>query len=418
MGASGHSTLELIAELNLSDQVVRVKSDSPAAKNRYVYFDGKLHNIPSSPVELLRSNSPVLNGLFKAILKEPFRPKLLKEDESIGSFVDRRLGNEITENLISAIIHGVYAGDVYQLSARSTLSTLWNLEQQGGSIIGGVLQNLFLNKRAKPFVPQSEEGKAFFESMSNTRLYSFRNGMQTLVDALVKKLEAMGVDFIQSKCTKLSFQHSGVVLHCENGDELHTTHVFSGIPAWELANILPRRSEFSGMSSSLRKVPSVDVGVVNLTYQGSQLTHQGFGFLVPKSQTDTCNVIGVVYDSCVFPEQDKFPQTRLTAMMGGHMFQKKFGNPQCVSKDLLLDVSVKEIEKVLEISPSQLIDSHVSVQEKCIPQYIVGHQKNLDALAEQVEQLGRLTLLGASFHGVSVNDCIYNAKKEIERFEL
>jgi oxygen-dependent protoporphyrinogen oxidase len=417
MGDAGYSTLELIADLKLSDQVVRVNGDSPAAKNRYVYFEGKLHNIPSNPVQMLQSTSPVLSGLFQSILKEPFRPKGIYDDESIGSFVDRRLGHHITENLVSAIIHGVYAGDVYQLSAKSTLSTLWNAEQRGGSIVTGMLQNVFL-KGNKRFVPESEEAKRFIESMANTRLYSFRNGMQTLVDRLVEQLKAMGVEFINGNCTKLSFEQEGVVVSSENGADILSSHVFSGIPAWELAKLLPVGNGFSEISTSLRRVPAVDVGVVNLTYHGSQLPHQGFGFLVPKSQTDQCDVIGVVYDSCVFPEQDKMPVTRLTVMMGGHMFNQKFGSPRAVSRDLLLDVSLKEVEKVLGIPPSQLMDSCVSIQEQCIPQYVVGHHHNMTLLQEQVNTLGRLSLMGASYHGVSVNDCIYNARKLMQSYEI
>ena len=59
----------------------------------------------------------------------------------------------------------------------------------------------------------------------------------------------------------------------------------------------------------------------------------------------------------------------------------------------------------------------VGVQD-CIPQYRVGHESTLRQIAEYVErsQLSdQLTLTGASYRGVSVNDCIYRARHDAQR---
>ena len=60
---------------------------------------------------------------------------------------------------------------------------------------------------------------------------------------------------------------------------------------------------------------------------------------------------------------------------------------------------------------------YVDVQN-CIPQYRVGHESTLRQIAEYVElsQLSdKLTLTGASYRGVSVNDCIYQAHLDVQR---
>jgi len=56
--------------------------------------------------------------------------------------------------------------------------------------------------------------------------------------------------------------------------------------------------------------------------------------------------------------------------------------------------------------------------QSCIPQYRVGHQTVLRQIAEYVELSklsDQLTLTGASYSGVSVNDCIYHARQDVQR---
>jgi protoporphyrinogen/coproporphyrinogen III oxidase len=420
-GHSGFSTLELISDLNLETEIVAVGPESEAAKNRFVYFDGSLHQLPASLPQLLANRSPVLKGLIGGVLMEPFRPISCHADESIASFIDRRFGNEITDNLVSAVVHGIYAGDVTRLSIRSTLKALWEMEQNSGSIIKDALKSV-IGPKKPVYIAGTEKAQKFIDSISKFKMYSFQNGMQTLVDRLVTELHLMNVELIPSGCVSLDVRPEKTLLGLENGIQLDADHVFSGIPAWELSSILSnsarstKNDKIAPVSSLLSHIEGVDVGVVNLVYDGDVLPHKGFGFLVPRSQVDQCDMIGVVYDSCIFPQQDKKPVTRLNAMMGGHLFASKFGNPKTLDKDTLKTIAVREIEKILGISTMRLMDYHVSIQEKCIPQYIVGHEENVIELEKQLKSLGRLVLLGSSYRGVSVNDCIYNAKQATNDF--
>ena len=51
----------------------------------------------------------------------------------------------------------------------------------------------------------------------------------------------------------------------------------------------------------------------------------------------------------------------------------------------------------------------------CIPQYKVGHHKTVEQLNDYIVKNSLpLTLMGSSYKGVSVNDCIYNARLDIE----
>jgi oxygen-dependent protoporphyrinogen oxidase len=79
--------------------------------------------------------------------------------------------------------------------------------------------------------------------------------------------------------------------------------------------------------------------------------------------------------------------------------------------------SIKNIEKILGISSHRLLkhDSHINL--KCIPQYQLGHSDLLDQINLLIKQRGwNLSLLGASYLGVSVNDCVFYSRKLASQF--
>jgi oxygen-dependent protoporphyrinogen oxidase len=139
---------------------------------------------------------PVFKGLWNAAFEysRPPRPSNL-EDESIGSFLNRRLGGpDLGNNLVSAVLHGVYAGDIYKLSARSLLSLPWDLELQAGSIVkaalsatAGVMTTADHATVAEEAARMSEEEKTAWK---NTSVYTFRGGLRTLSNALESSLRS------------------------------------------------------------------------------------------------------------------------------------------------------------------------------------------------------------------------------------
>ena len=87
-------------------------------------------------------SEPVFSGLFTGALMEIFRDKRPSTlvDESVGSFFSRRVDPRIANNLVSALMHGIYAGDVWQLSVKSLFPLPWYYEGQEGSIARGLYE--------------------------------------------------------------------------------------------------------------------------------------------------------------------------------------------------------------------------------------------------------------------------------------
>lgn len=171
---------------------------APSAQNRYVYYPDHLVRMPSLAGSFIQAFSsflrePVFNGLFRSIFNEPRQPSRPDDlvDESIGSFLSRRLASPLVpDNIVSAVYHGIYAGDIYQLSARSLLPVAWQLEGRYGNLFKAYWAQL----KGKGVLPVLEEDLPLLKqkspiSMHGQSVYTFIGGLQDLADAIVAALE-------------------------------------------------------------------------------------------------------------------------------------------------------------------------------------------------------------------------------------
>ena len=106
---------------------------------------------------------------------------------------------------------------------------------------------------------------------------------------------------MNTPCTAVNFNTDGRLTVAWPNESVTVDHVISGIPAQTLANILPK--DWEGLASELKNIHNTTVGVVNLEYEGSVVPVEGFGYLVPSSEP--LPVLGIIFDSCAFPENDR-----------------------------------------------------------------------------------------------------------------
>lgn len=126
--------------------------------------------------------SPLTRILVPAVLHEAFRlnnKPSVSIDESVDSFLRRRFGEDFAQIFGSALIHGIYASDSRQISIRSAFPTMWDAAERGwGSIIRG---SLVPPKKA---IQQDYDAGSVAQMMSQASVFSFRDGLQTLTDAM------------------------------------------------------------------------------------------------------------------------------------------------------------------------------------------------------------------------------------------
>ncbi len=281
---------------------------------------------------------PIFKGLPTSLLAEPTvarRPDRLS-DESVGAFLRRRFGVAAADNLASALFHGIYAGDIYQLSARTCLPMLWYLEcrdPDGGGIIleqadlflkGQKLTPLLdftfrnLNPNVIESIRESYHPWQFLRELGlRSAMYTLAGGLGRIITQLIDKLQELNnVDlYLEADVQSLALSKDGkaprpiVRFQGPSSDTARADfdYVVSTLRPGTLAKLLTKSDHQSQTVFRDRTFESVDkaatVMVVNLYYESSTIIPQqyaGFGYLIPRSVALDQNperALGVIFSS-------------------------------------------------------------------------------------------------------------------------
>src|SRR5271157_1588554 len=110
-------------------------------RNRLVPLpDGLMFLIPTKliPTALTRLFSLPTKIRMGLELLHPPRPSGLP-DESVATLVERHFGRETVDRLANPLLSGIFGGDSAQLSARTVLPRLVEMEEEYGSLTRGML---------------------------------------------------------------------------------------------------------------------------------------------------------------------------------------------------------------------------------------------------------------------------------------
>ncbi|XP_036890904.1 protoporphyrinogen oxidase isoform X4 [Sturnira hondurensis] len=216
---------EQVSELGLDSEVLPVRGDHPAARNRFLYVGGALHALPSGLRGLLRTSPPFSKPLFWAGLRELTAPCGKDPDETVHSFAERRLGPEVASLAMDSLCRGVFAGSSRELSVRSCFPSLFQAERTHGSVLLGLL--LGAGQSAQPDSGLIRQARAEHWSQ-----WSLRGGLETLPQALTTHLTNGGVTVLRGQpVCGLSLQAEGRWKVSLGDSCLEADHVISAIPA-------------------------------------------------------------------------------------------------------------------------------------------------------------------------------------------
>ncbi|KAJ5383517.1 Amine oxidase [Penicillium concentricum] len=460
--------LYLATNLGLYKDLIVTPKTSPAAQNRYIYYPDRLVRLPAPKPELSFGENldrfvntmkePLFNKLPSGIIKDIFAPSRhpteWAKDESIADFIGRRFGPNVADNLVSAVYHGVYAGDIDQLSAQTVLGSIRNLEGGiggiGGFVSGGVTASLISRSISKTKTRNMDDFMAIDVIAAGPELvrrqhdlevlaagastFTFKRGVSQLIEALIASLEASGkISFRMNTEIKALSAIDGNWIGMEYWSPRHGQiktfdykYAISTIPPVALANVLRETSDRKvipvGLTPSLLRKQNyaVTAMVVNLYYPNPNLlpVEDGFGYLIPRSipyeQNPECG-LGVIFASSssvgngTDPEssevsQDSVPGTKLTVMLGGHYWD---GFEEYPDHDTAVKMARDMLKRHMNITDTPTV-ARSRLQKDAIPQYTVGHLDRMYRLSDTVrnEYKGRLILAGNWYNGVGVGDCV------------
>lgn len=382
---------QLVDELDLKDELVYANEK---ANKRYILKKNLLHPLPTSPGAFLKTKLFSLNAKLNLLL-EPFRKK--SDDgynQSISRFVVRRLGKEFLDYAVNPFISGIYAGNPDRLSVKSALPRLYRLEEEYGSLIKGMI------KGAKERKKNPEQSK------QSAKMFSFKNGMQTLPIAMAGVLE--GKIKYECKVEKVEKQGPEFVIkyrHKRKLQSLNSGTVVSTLPAHVAKNVFKDEQ----LNYHLNRIYYPPVAVLYLVFDRAMVKRKldGFGFLIPAKEQK--KFLGAIWSSTLFPFRAEEDKVTFTLYIGGARNTQIF----TMKEEVMINQVLIEFREIMNINavPKKW---YYKKWPKAIPQYNLGHHEH-ELYFEKFEKENPGIFLSGNYRGgISVGDCIKSSKNVSE----
>ena len=364
---------------------------SALAATRFIVRDGKLVALPTSPPAFLATRAFSLGAKLRLAL-EPFVSRAPEgAEESVAAFVRRRLGSELLDYAVDPFVAGVYAGDPERLSLPAAFPRLHALEQRYGSLIRGQIAGAGERRRS----PETAKNTA--------RSFSFRNGMQTLTDALARTVGRVETGVRVERLDR-DVEGAWVVTGTRGGAPLvrRARSVILAVPAMDASGLV--RELAPTAAQGLAAIDYAAVASVATAYRRSDVADPlaGFGFLVPRKENRA--ILGALFSSSMFENRAPQDAVMLTTFVGGRR------NPDLPrrSDDEIAAIVTGELRALVGTRGDPLW-SAVTRWPRAIPQYDLGHRERLSGVDAAERALPGLFFCANYRGGISVGDCIKSA---------
>jgi protoporphyrinogen/coproporphyrinogen III oxidase len=378
----------LCQELGLGDELVGRR---PQHARSFVKLGGELHPLPEGLTGMIPTN---LDALAESTLLTPegrerlgaeaeLAPDPAVGDESIGSFVTRRLGREAYERLVEPLMTGVFGGDGERLSLAATFPNLRALELEHGSVLRGLAAQ-----------PAPEAGRPPFLAL--------RDGLETLPAALSASFERTRI-VTGRAATAIRASGSGFRVELHGAEPLAADGVVAALPAFAAAELL---AEVDGeLAGELAAIPYASSVVVTVALAEEDVARplDGYGYVVPRAAGS--DVLACTWSSGKWEGRapDGFALVRVYA--------GRFGGRDVMedTDDELVALAREELRSLGVVAPPARTWIHR--WPSGMPQYVLGHLERLDRIDAAVKRHSRLVLAGAAYRGVGIPDCIHSGEE-------
>jgi oxygen-dependent protoporphyrinogen oxidase len=386
---------ELCRQLGLEDELVG--SISGRGATVYLWSGGRLHAMPEGM--MLMAPTMVLPFLRSRLFSWPgklrmgmefFVPRARgDEDESLASFVRRRLGAEALNKLAGPLMGGIYAADPERLSLKSTFPIFLEMEKKHGSLLRGMM------KSARQRSAHGAKRPPMFMTL--------RGGLQQLSDALAARLP---VTNLRAGCRALAVnRHANRYrIDLDDGSSLLADDVVFATPSFATADLVEQLDPV--LAQRLRAIRYVSTATVSLGFRRSEIAHplQGAGFIVPQSEGR--RITACSWSSAKFQHRAPADCVLLRVFIGGALAEELAEQDE----DALVQLAREELQVVLGITAKPVL-AKAYRWHKANPQYDIGHGERIAEIEQMLGNHPGLHLAGAAYHGPGIPDCIQSGQK-------
>jgi oxygen-dependent protoporphyrinogen oxidase len=353
---------------------------SDLARKRFI-FDGSMHPLPESPPAFLKSRLLTLPQKLR-VAGELFVPaRKAGGEETLQQFGYRRVGRGLTDVFLDAMTAGIYGTTPAKVSVNAAFPLVVNLEREYGGLFRGMLA-----KRKK-------------EAGPGGILMSFKGGVGTLIEHLRQAVGgewhlAQPVQQIARDGRRWRVESSSV---SESFDQ-----VVVAAQAYASADMFSESEPV--LAGLMRQVEYTPIALVGLGFRSLRHPLDGFGVLTTSAARQP--VLGILWDSSIFPDRAPTGCKSVRIMLGGQR------NPELVDQDEegLIRTARSGLAGMMGIhdEPDVVFTRR---WDRGIPHYVVGHLDRVRAIFEAAARLPGLHLVCNAYNGIAMNDCTRNGRE-------
>ena len=388
--------VDLCRELGIGDQIVGTE---PGHRRSFVVRKGRLAPVPEGFVLMAPNRigpiltTPILSfgGKLRILLDLVLPRKDPEGDESLASFVKRRLGREALDRLVQPLVGGIYTADPNDLSLKATLPQFLAMEQVHGSLI----------------LAARRQARAAERNASGARYGLFvtlSDGMDALPRALAAALPEGSVrtgTAVRKVCRNDPVSPWRVELL--DGPPIDADAVVVTTEAHASARLLDGVD--ANLALQLRSIPYASSVIVNVAYRRDQISHplDGFGAVVPAIEKRS--ILAVSFLSVKFPNRAPAGTVLMRVFMGGATQPEMFDRDD----EAIRTIVRSELHELLGARGEPLL-IEVGRHPRAMPQYTLGHLERVEVIRRHAARHPRLILAGNAFDGVGIPDCVRGAE--------
>lgn len=373
--------IELCRELGLGNDLVAPATSTAwlwTARGLVPFASGSAFGIPGDVGQVLRWPGLSRAGRRRALLDLVKRKRKDPGDQTLGSLLRRRLGDEATDLSVGPLLAGLFAGDVDRLSVQATFPELQQWEATQGSLIRG----------AQAALRRAGDGRA--EPM----FLRPREGAQQLADALVG---ALGPRVRTASAVGTLRRIDGAwKVFVPSGEPIEADAVVVCTEAHVARHLLEPVAREA--AADLEGIPAASTAVVLLVYAEGTAAPlpEGTGFVTPRGHTPMTAATFL---------SNKWPDPAFGTRAIVRCFVGAAGDEDVLeaADDDIVAACARHLAAVVAL-PERPEHAAVLRWPSSMPQYELGHIQRVARIRERLP--AGIFVTGQPYDGPGVPDCV------------
>ena len=385
---------ELCSSLGIADELV-----APVSRSAKIWVDGRMHALPKSqflgvPLDLDELSSLGLispEGIAVAQNDFSAEAEASDDEETVGSLIRRRLGDEVMDKLVGPLLGGINAGDPDKISLSSGVPYLASAASLDVSLIRSIQKFVRMSDRdpkAPVFLTHPE-------------------GLGKVVETLEIELEGKIVvnEFVDSV---LAEGEKWVVVGQKRNYEADS--VILTTPSYVSASIV--KTTNNTLAELLGSIRYASMAFVVFAFPSKDICpFDGSGFLVAKSE-------GLLMTACSW-SSSKWEHLGNRDLTFVRVSAGRFDDDRVLDldDDELISTLLEELSLTVDVQ-AMPVESKVIRWPRSFPQYELGHSKRVDEIQRLLrDETPGIFVSGAAFNGLGLSACIRDGTASAQRVE-